>query len=201
MTTFVQWLSDQRNRQDAVGWFACYWRDLEGKPRLSSPSSIATHLEDREAPGGFKDPAQPHLRDAFDATLKEFRDVRAQVVRPVPDPADEAGEAGKTPQGPAGEAVERATAAGLDAAAASRMQAAASIRADAGGITAPGIPANYITVSGGSSTEALLAAIYRKLDRIERAMGLAADEDGGALPADLPWPQWYAEADLSAVPE
>jgi hypothetical protein len=72
MATFRTWLSAQEKREDQVGWFACYWRDLEGTPRLSSPSSIGDHLRQR---GLFEQ--QAGLAEAYDAVTEAFRAHRA----------------------------------------------------------------------------------------------------------------------------
>jgi hypothetical protein len=86
MATFTQWLKDQHKREDAVGWFSRYWDELPDHGRLSSPASIASHLEERPE-GGFTDPAQPHLRDAYDQTLREYRRERASIAQAVVDGA------------------------------------------------------------------------------------------------------------------
>lgn len=189
MTTFTQWLEDQRKREDAVGWFARYWKDLDGRPRLSSPSSIAQHLEDREAPGGFRDPAITlsdgstctgnQLRQAYDMTLKEYRDVRAQIVQAaVPgaqgqqDPLPGMETPQEPAQGLAGQAVARAAAAGLAAAQAAQDRAiAGQVLAEAGNVPL------------------MLQLILAKLERIEEALGLAEP---------LPWDQWYEQAAVYA---
>lgn len=216
MTTFAGWLAEQRKREDAVGWFARYWHDLPETPRLSSPSSICAHLEDRTAkpgqdkagnylPFGFKDPdGGGHVRDAYDQTLHEYRAVRTQIVSSavpeagVPGPQDDAGVtpgaiagagmpgAGESlsappdgmtaqPQSPAGVAVQRATAA---------AQAAVAAR-----------PPQLDRI------ERMLAGLMRKFEGIERTLGLWTDDDGYPLDAELPWADWYARADLAAVPE
>ena len=193
MTTFAGWLAEQRKRDDAVGWFARYWRDLPSTPRLSSPSSIATHLEDREGhpgqdkaggylPYGFRDPqGGSHVRDAYDATLTEYRAVRAQIVQSasgVPAAAPE------PPSGPENHAQE--------------PPAAIIGRATDAGIAAAAQHAPPATQGINSTDIPMLTAIYRKLERIEAFLGLADAEDG--VP-ELPWADWYAQADLSAAAE
>jgi hypothetical protein len=207
VTTFAGWLSEQRKREDAVGWFARYWRDLPETPRLSSPASIASHLEDRTTkpgqnkagerlPYGFTDPeGGVHVRDAYDQTLHEYRAVRAQIVQSA---AQEDGLPAGAPEPPAGPQ----SAAGVAVAAATAAaQEAAARHPVTSGMIAP----SQVTITHGSAalgtSEALLAAIYRKLSRIERAMGLESDEDGGQIPVELPWGAWYAQADLAAVPD
>jgi hypothetical protein len=74
MTTFVQWLHAQEHRTDPVGWFSKTWMGIEGKPRLSSPARIGTWLEEN---GYFSEDAGAQLRDAYDATLAEYRKIRA----------------------------------------------------------------------------------------------------------------------------
>ena len=203
MATFVTWLKDQEKREgDPVGWFARFWRDLEGKPRLSAVASVTKHLEDRHL---FE---QVHgLTEAHDATLVEYRAHRAGTVRAVaqdagvqlPLPEHQPG-AEEPPRGLAGQAVDRATAAAQEAA-----QARGFITADQmqQGVISP---APSVTITGGSPTAAdlaslqmLLGAALRKLERIERAMGLATDEDDGALPAELPWSAWYEQAAVFAT--
>ena len=196
MVSFVQWMKEQEKREgDPVGWFACYWRDLDGKPRLSSPSSIARYLEDQ---GLFQ--SVNGLTEGFDATLAEYRHVREGVVRStaqgagiqLPEHGPQEPAEAQTP-GLAGQAVAQATAAGL---------AAAERHAQRHGITAtPDDLANRIVVTTGQPEGSpldqihwMLNAVYRKLERIERAMGLATDEDGGAVPAQLPWSAWYEQA-------
>ena len=176
MTTFVQWLHAQEKREDdPVGWFARYWRDLPQRPRLSSPASIARHLEDR---GLFVENA-PHLQQAYDATLKEYRHVRDQTVQEAisaaqPLPGMPEPDAESLPSSP-GQWVEHAAQAGMAAAA----QAAR--------------PATQL-----DRIETLLAVVSRKLEGIERVLGLASDEDGAVLPAELPWGDLYAVADMTA---
>lgn len=113
MASFVNWLNEQARRDnDPVGWFARYWRDLPEHPRLSSPASIARHLEDR---GLFA--STEGLTTAYDAALKEYRTVRSQVVQDVsgvPLPPEV--------QDP-GLAVQQATQAGIAAAQAHRVPA------------------------------------------------------------------------------
>jgi hypothetical protein len=209
MATFTQWLDEQRDRQDAVGWFARYWKNLEGKPRLSSPSSIAQHLEDREA-GGFRDPHIPlpeadgswcagdQLREAYDATLKEYRAVRAQIVQSTAEAAGvpqvtetwAGGEAVSPPlpgmpePGPAAQAVQRASAAGLAAAQAHGQ---------------PVITENAVTVA----KTAQLDRIEAKLDAIMVTLGLAEppDADGSRrIPGTVLEPRDPAEWLRQAIP-
>lgn len=71
MATFSSWLSGQISREDQVGWVARYWRDLDGKPRLSSPVSIEGHLRQR---GLFE--SQDGLADAWTAVTGEYRQGR-----------------------------------------------------------------------------------------------------------------------------
>lgn len=207
MATFAQWLAEQKDRQDAVGWFSRYWKNLDGKPRLSSPSSIASHLEDRQAPGGFRDPAiqtpdgtvtGDQLRQAYDETLKEYRAVRAQIVQaaaaesgvPVPqggaEPVSGAGAASGPPEpaqavsGPAGEAVQRASAAGVSAAERARQAAAAR-----------------------HSVDGDLARIEAKLDLVIKGLDLLCERAGIDLNAYDPqctfdWAEWFEQADLAA---
>ena len=182
MTTFVQWLNKQADRQDdPVGWFARYWRDLPQRPRLSSPASIARHLEDR---GLFVENA-PHLQQAYDATLKEYRHVRDQVVQEVsgvdPNAAQPPlpGMPEPQPQLGYGEQVEHATRAGVEAAEAAARPKMTQL----------------------DRIETLLAVVSRKLEGIERVLGLASDEDGAVLPAEIPWGDLYAVADMAAEAE
>lgn len=195
MVSFVSWMKDQEKSEgDPVGWFARFWRDLEGKPRLSSPASIAKYLEDK---GLFQ--ATNGLTEAYDATLGAYRAVRAGVVRDaaqadgvqLPLPEHQPG-AAEPERGLAGQAVDRATEA-----------AVAAAQLHAGGITSPpGMGSNVVITSGNAAlgtSEALLAAIYRKLSRIEQFLGLETDEDGGAVPAQLPWSNWYEQAAVYAT--
>lgn len=205
MATFASWLKDQQPRQDAIGWFARYWDALTPKPRLSSPSSIGSHLEDRET-GGFRDPAIEwkegtatggNVRDAYDAVLGEYRRHRAQTVaaaqaadgieQPVlPGMADE--EIPAAPLSPA-EVVGRATAAAVEAGRAHNVPS--------GNVN----PANI---------EAMLIHIARGVELIQLALGIARDEEGqivrfppaAGMPNEvLDWPVLYAMADLSAEAE
>ena len=73
MATYMQWLNGQVKRDDSVGWFSRYWRDLPDKPRLSSPDSIRKHLEQREL---FA--SQEGLAAAYEATLSEYRQDHIQ---------------------------------------------------------------------------------------------------------------------------
>lgn len=95
MTTFVQWLNDQRKRQDLVGEFATFWHNLKQRPRLSSPVSILKHLDERQllpqplrasSPDGAP---VPTVQDAYDATLHEYRANRGELVRAVVDEAQD----------------------------------------------------------------------------------------------------------------
>lgn len=192
MTTFAGWLADQRKREDAVGWFARYWRDLPSTPRLSSPASICSHLEDRTTqpgqdkagnrlPFGFTDPdGGQHVRDAYDATLHEYRQVRAQIVQSTaegagvqPPLADAQQPAEPVSAGLAGQAVTRATDAAVRAA-------------------QRHVQPTRIEITGSGGVETMLAVILRKLERIEAFLG---------LPDDLEWASWYAQADLAAAAE
>jgi hypothetical protein len=202
MATFFNWLTDQKDRQDATGYFARYWIELKPKPRLSSPSSILSHLEDREE-GGFRDQAIEwkegtctglQIREAFDLTLAEYRKVRAQTVeaaaaadgvvqQPQLPYTDEGG------QSP-GEIVERATAAAVTAGQAHLM------------------PLIDITAGDAGSSQALLIAIARDLELIKLALGIARDEDGAVVrfppAAGMPsepmhWAAWWDQADLTAT--
>jgi hypothetical protein len=189
MVSFVAWMKDQEKREgDPVGWFACYWRDLE-HPRLSSPASIAKYLEDQRLFENVNG-----LTEAYDATLSEYRKVRAGIVQDaaradgiqIPLPEHQPGEpvepgAGQ-PASLAGQAVARATAAAQEAV--QRHQV--TITGQAGGT-----PVDQV--------EVMLGIIMRKLERIEAAMGLATDEDDGALPAQLPWSDWYEQAAVFAT--
>lgn len=218
MATFASWLTDQGPRTDAIGWFSRYWKELSPKPRLSSPSSIGSHLEDREQ-GGFRAEAIEwkegtctggQVREAYDLVLKEYRHVRDQVVQ-----AARAADAVEQPQLPGmeeasvtsgtiqasemspGEIVSRAAQAGREAAA--RHQ-----------VTSANVnPAN---------TEAMLIHIARGVELIQLALGIARDEDGAILrfppavevtypPADgarvltsdqFDWAGWWEAADLTA---
>lgn len=210
MTTFAGWLNDQRKREDAVGWFARYWRDLPETPRLSAPSSFASHLEDREShpgqdkagnrlPYGFRDPdGGSYVRDAYDATLAEYRNVRAQIVQSVAGVPDDAPEQPAGPEnrsqdvpGPAGQAVARATEAGKAAAAAHDN-------------TSPGV-----TISSSRNTSyepSQLDRIEAKLDGIRQHLGLASPAAASFVFAEQPimsadWAAWFAQADLSAAAE
>lgn len=177
MTTFVQWLHAQEKREDdPVGWFARYWRDLPQRPRLSSPASIARHLEDR---GLFAENA-PHLQQAYDATLKEYRHVRDQTAAAVggADLSEPLPGMPEPPQLSPGQVVEQAARAGMAAAEAARAR------------TAPP-----------TGTGDKLDLILRKLEGIERILGLASDEDGAVLPAEIPWGDLYAVADMAAEAE
>jgi hypothetical protein len=181
MTTFAGWLSEQKDRQDAVGWFSRYWKQLDGKPRLSSPSSIGNHLEDRQAPGGFRDPAidlpdgttvtGETVREAYDATLREYRAVRDQIVQPA-----SGGEPAPDEPGPAGAAVQAATQAGVDA-----VQPPPGERVMSRGELA----------AGAMRERTAIERIEAKLDAIMITLGLAE-------PDPLDWAAWYAQADLSA---
>ena len=200
MTTFAGWLAEQRKREDAVGWFARYWRDLPETPRLSSPASIASHLEDRTTkpgqdkagerlPFGFTDPdGGNYVRDAYDQTLHQYREVRAQIVQSA---AADAGVAGDTPeqpagpQSPAGFAVEAATQAAM---AAAQRHAAVP----------PAPDQAQMPPRAQMGTGELLEDIWRKLCRIEAVLGISADEPESA---ELPWGAWYAQADLAAAVE
>lgn len=174
MVSFVGWMKDQEKReQDPVGWFAQFWRDRE-HPRLSSPASIAKWLEDQ---GLFQ--STPGLTEAYDATLAEWRKLRAQVVH------DTAAQAGvqlpeHSPQfvqeqlpmpGPA-EAVARATAAGVAAGAAHRAGSPGGKILAASG---------NLSFQAGGNTEALLIHIARSVELIQLALGIARDEDGGIV--------------------
>jgi hypothetical protein len=201
MGTFVQWLSDQKDRQDATGWFARYWKELTPKPRLSSPASILSHLEDREEGGfrseqiEFKDGTCTglQLREAFDLTLKEYREVRAQTVE-----AAAAADGVQQPQLPytdeggqsPGEIVERATQLAVSAGQAHMM------------------PLIDITAGDAGNSQAILIAILKDLELIKLALGIARDEDGavvrfppaaGLPPMDLDWAGWWGQADLTAT--
>jgi hypothetical protein len=209
MTTFVGWLRDQQKREgDPVGWFANYWDRLEGKPRLSSPASIAKHLEDR---GLFQ--AQHGLTEAYDATLSEYRKIRAGVVKAaaaesgveipagmVQDqlPLEQPQEAAQPPgRSLAGQAVDRATDAAVQAAQAHGIITPPQVAT--GGTILP----NRTEITGGRSQldriERLLAMLCRQQERILMALGLAGDEDGGAVPAQLPWSDWYEQAAVFAT--
>ena len=211
MTTFAGWLADQRKRDDAVGWFARYWRDLPETPRLSSPASIGSHLEDRTTkpgqnkagerlPFGFTDPdGGNYVRDAYDATLHEYRQVRAEIAQSAAAadgvPGAEAG-AEPQPASLAGQAVERATQA---AQAAVQRHAAMS----------PGVTISSSRIT--SHEQSQLDRIEAKLDEIRLHLGLAITADRIAdgpvtYPEDglitgVDWAQWYAVADLSAAAE
>jgi hypothetical protein len=186
MASFVSWLKDQEKRDnDPVGWFACFWRDLEGKPRLSSPASIAKHLEDRDL---FQ--STQYLTEAYDATLSEYRKVRAGIVQaaaseagvPLPEHQPGTEVQGELELGLAGQAVQNATNAAMEAARAHKARTEAQ---------APATQHDRI--------EAMLGVVLRKLERIERVMGLATDEDESPLPAELPWPDWYEQAAVYAM--
>jgi hypothetical protein len=193
MATFAQWLADQKDRQDAVGWFSRYWADLSPKPRLSSPSSIGTHLEDRDQ-GGFRaeligwpdDETRftgTQLREAYDQVLHEYRQVRAQVVAAAQGiraaPAGDGQQAlpgmEAVPGGP-GEAVERARQAGLAAARAAR-------------------PAETQWRAGGPETQ--LDRIEARLDAIAGYLGLELGIRPDQI-SQLDWAGWFAVADLNA---
>lgn len=198
MATFTQWLTGQTGRNDPVGEFARYWKDLDRKPRLSSPASIATYLEDLE-PGGFRDSSvsfhhAPTLRAAYDATLKEYRSERAQVAQAVVDSTG-------SPAGPSGDSSAEQAAAGLMDAVEQTQQAAqiqAAVPASTAGVQ-PGQPGYWSAVIG---------RVEAKLDQIMTAMGLAYSpastagsirpDDEGA-PYDGPfeaanWAQWWEQA-------
>ena len=192
MASFVSWLKEQEGReQDPVGWFAVFWRERE-HPRLSSPASIAKWLEDQRL---FE--TTPGLTEAYDATLAEYRKVRAEVVR---DTASQAGVQLPLPEhqpgaeeperGLAGQAVDRATQAAQEAAQAHGIGAGAII-ATSGNL--------MNTQRAQMGTGAMLELILRKLEGIERVMGLATDEDDTQLPADLPWSDWYDQAAVYAT--
>lgn len=181
MTTFTQWLHDQEKREDdPVGWFARYWRDLDQRPRLSSPASIARHLEDR----GLFEAEKPHLQQAYDATLREYRHVRDQTVQQVsgvdlsapqePLPGMPGVPAAPPPVSPAA-AVEQAARAGMAAAAAAR---------------APQTQLDRI--------EASLEAIAGGLAAILEILGLANPADAAESLPEIPWGDLFAAADMTA---
>jgi hypothetical protein len=183
MVSFVAWMHDQEKREgDPVGWFACYWRDLENKPRLSSPASIAKHLEDR---GLFQ--SVNGLTEAYDRTLAEFRAVRAgSPLQPVPDqlpgvqdqlPLPDAQEPA---QGPAGLAVTHAAEAGLAAAQAHAepQQARVMTRGE--------------LAAGAMAEKTAIQRIEAKLDAIMDTLELAE-------PDELRWPDWYEQAAVYAT--
>lgn len=192
MTSFVQWLKDQEKREhDPVGWFATYWRTLEDKPRLSSPASIAKHLEDRhlfESVNG--------LTEAYDATLSEYRKFRAGVVQGV---AQEAGvqlqlpehgpQEPAEPPGPglAGQAVAHATQEGLAAAQAQ--------------IPLPELPRRAQTGTGAMLEEIRQsqARCAMMLGMIMGHLGMAVPPDGAELNGDLPWAEWHQQAVVYAL--
>jgi len=201
MATFASWLKDQQPRTDAVGWFATYWDKLSPKPRLSSPSSIGSHLEDRET-GGFRDSmigladgtsvTGTQLRDAYDAVLTEYRGVRSQTVE-----AARAASGYEQPQLPLSDDPELSPGQIVD-----RATAAATEAGRAHPVTSPSIE--------GWNTEALLIHIARGVELIQLALGIARDEDGqivrfppaAGMPNEvLNWPELYALADLTAEAE
>jgi hypothetical protein len=186
MPTYSGWLKEQKARTDAVGWFAKYWFSLEGRPKLSAVSSITEHLEQR---GLFA--SVEHLTEAHDAAMKEYREVRAGVMRPVADntgqqdtlPGMEVRDDPLTP----GEIVDRATQAGVAAA------------------KSHSYPLVDLTTGDVGSGQAILMAILKDLELIKLALGIARDEEGAVVrfpPAvtpfeaeeDFPWQQWYVEA-------
>lgn len=180
MVSFVGWMHDQEKREgDPVGWFARYWRDLDGKPRLSSPASIAKYLEDNQL---FQ--SVNGLTEGYDRTLAEFRAVRAgSPLHPVPDQPQGVQdqlplESPQEPaQGPAGLAVAQATEAGLAAA-----QAHAQPHQE------------IITLTPATGSQ--LDRIEAKLDRLIIGLGLAVAVE----PDDqLAWSQWYEQAVVFAT--
>lgn len=177
MATFTQWLKEQEGREgDPVGWFAQFWRDLEGKPRLSAVHSVTKHLEDRNL---FQ--LTPGLTEAHDAALAEYRHQREAVMRPVPQE-----------RGLAGQAVDRATEAGL---------AAAAKHAQPEQVQGELFSAELV------SDKPQLDRIEAKLDEIRAHLGLAVTADriasGPVTMASwsLDWGGWFAQADLAAVPD
>lgn len=90
VATFAQWLKVQQGRQDDVGQFARMWEAMEGKPRLSSPTSIWRYLE------GYAEKDQ--MRPFYDAALAEYQngprlggepgqDATVTPIRPDQPPA------------------------------------------------------------------------------------------------------------------
>ena len=188
MTTYSGWLKEQKARTDAVGWFAKYWFALEGRPKLSAVSSITEHLESR---GLFS--SVEHLTEAHDAAMREYRQMRDGVARPVPS-ADNPGqqdtlpgmEARDDPLTP-GEIVERATAAGVEAG------------------KKHSYPLVDLTTGDVGSGQAILMAILKDLELVKLALGIARDEDGAVVrfppavtpfedPDTWPWQRIYMEA-------
>jgi hypothetical protein len=208
MATFVQWLKDQEKREgDPVGWFACYWRDLEDKPRLSSPASIAKHLEDR---GLFQ--SVNGLTEAYDATLAEFRAARAgSPLRPVPGPVP--GAQDQMPAGAAEDAqahqreYERVRDSQPPAGAATFQPPLPGAQEPAQGPA--GLAVTHATAAGLAAAQAraqpqqeiitLTPASGSQLDRIEAKLDAIMDALGLAEPDELRWPDWYEQAAVYAT--
>lgn len=97
VATFSQWLKVQMTRQDDVGQFARMWEGMDGKPRLSSPTSIWRYLE------GFAEKDQ--FRPYYEAALTEYqngprlgREATVTPIRPgQPPPAAPVAEVFKPP--------------------------------------------------------------------------------------------------------
>jgi len=218
MTSFVQWLHDQEKREgDPVGWFAVFWKNLDGKPRLSSPASIAKYLEDNQL---FQD--TNGLTEAYDATLSEYRKFRAGIVHsaasaegiqlPLPEhqPGEEPPE-----QGLAGQAVARATEAAVQAAqgrgitistpVTDGMSQLDHIEAKLDDVmSALAYALDYLDLLSHSAgvismemadrqdTERIVNVVSRVLDARRKGEDLAASED-------LPWAEWHQQAVVYAL--
>jgi hypothetical protein len=77
MATFAAWLSEQQDRQDAVGYLARYWHQAS-PGRLSAVSGVEKHLRAIEAdyrtrPDGMEEPAWQQGQAAIAAALNGFR--------------------------------------------------------------------------------------------------------------------------------